>query len=214
MDMYDDMFEFVKNRLEQAPFQCVKSKMSINYSRFGHTERVFAWARRIAFELSPDVTLNKEVLFTAAIFHDVGYSTPDDNNIHAEAGAKICREYLAGKGFDRDFIEQVAYLVKNHTRKELLGASDTPIELILLLEADLLDDTAALGLVTDAMVVTKKRKPDFYKVYRHMLNYTDKDMKKNLMITEPGRRFWKEKQKLTEEFIRQLGRDLNLTEGI
>ncbi len=214
MDKYDDMLEFVKDKLEKAPCQGVKSVMSINYSRCDHIERVFAWARRIASELSADVTVNREALYIAAIFHDAGYNTDEDNGMHAEAGAKICREYLTEKGFDRNLIEQVTYLIKNHSKKDLLSAPDTPIELIILLEADLLDDTAALGLVMDTMVVTKKRKPDFYKVYKHMLSYTAKDMKSNPMVTEPARRFWKEKQKLTEEFIRQLGRDLNITEGI
>lgn len=212
MDKYDEMLEYVKGKLEQSPCQGVRSKMSINYSRYGHTERVYVWTQRIASELSPEVTVNKEVLKTAAIFHDSGYNTQDDNDGHARVGAEICREYLIQMGYDNNFIEQAVYLVEYHSRKELLTAADTPIELIILMEADLLDDTAALGLVMDAMVVTRKRKPDFYKVYKHMLSYTVRDMESNPMITEPARRFWREKQKLTTEFIRQLGRDLNISE--
>ena len=75
----------------------------------------------------------------------------------------------------------------------------------------MLDDTAALALVMDAMIVTRKRKPDFYKVYQHMMKHSVKEMKESRMVTEPAKRFWKEKQKLTEDFIRQLARDLNLS---
>lgn len=212
MREYEELFDYVRDTLENVSNQCSKGKISINYKRFDHIKRVYSWAKRILSELSEDITIHKEAVLLAAIFHDVGYGSKDDNTEHAEESAKICEAYLKEQGYDSQLINQVVYLVKNHSRKELLSDVRTPIELIVLMEADLLDDTAALALVMDAMIVTKKRKPDFYKVYQHMLEFSVKHMKQNPMITEPAKRFWKEKQKLTEEFIRQLARDLNITQ--
>jgi uncharacterized protein len=210
MREYNEIFEFVASKLEAAENQCGKAKATINYSRFLHIERVYAWVIRILSELSADITIHAEILKVAAIFHDVGYGITEGNDQHSEAGAIICEEYLRGKEYDSQFIKEVVYLVRNHSRKELLTDRNTPIELIVLMEADLMDDTAALGLVMDTMIVTKKRQPDFMKIYNHMLNYSVKEMKANPMVTEPSKRFWKEKQRLTEDFIHQLARDLNI----
>lgn len=210
MREYHELFEYVESKLQVAENQCGKAKTTIHYSRFQHIERVYAWVLRILSEISADITINGEILKVAAVFHDVGYGLTENNDQHSEAGAAICEEYLRSKDYDNRFIDKVVYLVKNHSRKELLTDKDTPIELIVLMEADLLDDTAALGLVMDAMIVTKKRQPDFQKIYQHMLNYSVKEMKANPMVTEPSKCFWKEKQRLTEEFIRQLARDLDL----
>lgn len=210
MREYSEVFDFVRDTLEQSSYQCGKRKTTINYSRFNHIERVYGWEQRILTELSADITIHKEALQLATIFHDVGYGVNEGNVKHAQASAMICKEYLEQKGYDRELIREIIYLVENHSNKELLLDKSTPIELIVLMEADLLDDMGALALVMDTMIVTKKRKPDFYKVYNHMQRYAVKEMKENPMVTEPARRFWKEKQKLTEEFNLQLKMDLNI----
>jgi uncharacterized protein len=46
----------------------------------------------------------------------------------------------------------VVFLVKNHSNKQLMTAKGTPLELILLMEADLLDETGALSIVWDCMM--------------------------------------------------------------
>ncbi len=211
MREYEELFAYVRDILEKSSVQGGKRKSSIGYSRFSHIERVYSWAKRILSELSADITIHKETVLLASIFHDAGYGVNEDNYCHAEESAKICEAYLKEKGYDCQLINQVVYLVRNHSKKELLEEKNTPIELLVLMEADLLDDTAALGLVMDAMIVMRKRKPDFHKIYQHMLKYSAKQIKINPMVTEPAKRFWKEKQKLTEEFIRQLARDLNIT---
>ena len=210
MSEYDDIFDFVRDKLAQSSYQCGKNKATINYSRFSHIERVYGWVQRILTDLSPDISIHKEALRLAAILHDVGYGFNEGDVDHAQVGAMISEEYLEQRGYDKELLREVVYLVGNHSHKELLRNKETPIELIILMEADLLDDTGALALVMDTMIVTKKRKPDFYKVYSHMQKYAVKEMKENPMVTEPARRFWKEKQRLTEEFNRQLMRDLDI----
>ncbi|WP_197660825.1 HD domain-containing protein [Mobilitalea sibirica] len=210
MKRYEDMFSYVKNRLDKAYSQGAVSKTSIHYSRYQHIERVYAWMKRIVSELSVDRSIKEEALHIATIFHDVGYGVEDNNKNHALAGAGICEEYLRKHGYSENVIEEVIYLITNHSNKELLASEDASIELIILMEADLLDDTAALGLTMDAMITTAKGMPNFYQVYQHMLSYSVSEMNQNPMVTEPAKRFWREKQKLTKEFIRQLGRDLNI----
>jgi uncharacterized protein len=49
--------------------------------------------------------------------------------------------------YDKMFKFVKDYLVRSHSNKELMTLSDTPLELILLMEADLLDETGALSVV-------------------------------------------------------------------
>lgn len=204
------MLEFVKNHLDYTKPRWGAGKTRIRYDRFEHIKRVYAWMQRIIAELSINVPIREKELHIATIFHDVGYGVNEDNSFHAEAGAEICRNYLKEKGYEEQFIEEVIFLVTNHGRKELMPVANTPIELIVLMEADLMDDTAALGLVMDSMIVATGDESYFTKVYEHMQSYSVKEMKDSPMITGPAKRLWKEKQDLTEEFIRQLKRDLNI----
>ena len=93
------------------------------------------WARRL---VDGESSINKEAVLVSSIFHDVGYAISLDGSKHAEDSALICEKYLHDNGFDAGFIEFVSYLVKNHSNKFLMTSDDIPLELILLMEADLL----------------------------------------------------------------------------
>jgi HD superfamily phosphodiesterase len=207
---YDEMFHFVEEKLKLAKSNASIEKTRIKYSRFQHIERVYAWVKRILSELSPQISVNEQELLVATIFHDVGQGLGVERSQHAELGAKICQSYLLDHGYDQEFIDKVCYLVLNHSDKELLKKSDTSLELIILMEADLLDDTASLGIVMDAMIEGSYEEPSFQKVYEHIEKYSMQDMKSSPMVTIPAKKFWREKQELTEEFIRQFKRDINL----
>ncbi|WP_247731548.1 HD domain-containing protein [Halovivax limisalsi] len=98
-------------------------------------------------ELAADIAqaegANVDVTRTAAIFHDVAkLETAQDR--HAEAGARIAREYLAAQGdYPSSFVDQVCRAVENHSYQG--PVTDLPLETQCLIEADLLDKVGANG---------------------------------------------------------------------
>jgi uncharacterized protein len=130
------MFQFVKGYLESNNGELSKTGLFPFRKRSEHIRRVLMWAKRLT---EGEEFVNKEAVLTSAIFHDIGYAVSEDDSGHAKYSAVICESYLKENNFDSEFISLVIYLVKNHSNKELMKSSDTPLELILLMEADLLD---------------------------------------------------------------------------
>lgn len=205
--MYEEIFKFVKSYLEENGGEVSNLGYFPYRKRSEHIKRVFIWTKRLIEDMN---NINKEVVLVSALFHDVGYGICEDESIHAEYSADICEKYLAEHGFNSEFIDQVAYLVRNHSKKELLNIKDTPIELIILMEADLLDETGALSIVWDCMMEGSQEKQTFEKTYEHIMNYTYKGINENLMVTRKAVEFWEKKQKLVKEFVKQLTYDLGI----
>lgn len=205
--MYDKMFQFVNKHLENNDCEASKIGLFRFRKRSEHIKRVFMWAKRL---IDSEFCVNKEAVLVSAIFHDIGYALSEDKTKHAENSAILCEKYLSDNGFDAEFIDFVVYLVKNHSNKELMTSKDTPLELILLMEADLLDETGALSIVWDCMMEGAQEIQTYEKAYDHILNYTYKAMTKNPMITPKAKEFWESKRKLVEEFVNQLSNDLGL----
>jgi len=202
------MFQFIKEYLESNDGQATKSVKVQFRKRSEHTNRVFIWAKRL---IEDELNIDKEAVLVSAIFHDVGYAeSSDDYSKHAEKGALICEKYLIEQGFEAKFIEKVVYLVKNHSKKELMLEKDTSKELILLMEADLLDESGALSIVWDCMREGAQEKQTFEKTYKHISDYSGRQLNGNPMVTEKGKAFWANKQRLVQDFINQLGFDLAL----
>ena len=107
--------------------------------RHNHILNVADLARKIATREGADVDVTR----TAAIFHDVAkLETAQDR--HAEAGARIAREYLNSRGeYPTSFIDQVSRAVENHSYQG--PVTDLPLETQCLVEADLLDKVGANG---------------------------------------------------------------------
>ncbi|NLB40718.1 MAG: HD domain-containing protein [Clostridiales bacterium] len=205
--MYDKMFEFVNKHLENNDCEASKIGFFRFRKRTEHIMRVFTWARRL---VDSEVCVNKEAVLVSAIFHDVGYALKEDNTKHAENSATLCKKYLNDNGFDTEFTDFIVYLVKNHSNKELMTSKDTPLELILLMEADLLVETGALSIIWDCMMEGAQEIQTFEKTYDHILNYSYKALTKDPMITPKGKEFWESKRKLVQEFVNQLSYDLGL----
>lgn len=205
--MYKSMIEFVKHKLElNGGEECDIGFFPFRI-RSEHIRRVFLWAERLVSEIEH---INKEAVLVSAIFHDVGYGIDKDSNQHAENGAKICKDYLLEKGFSIELVDFVTYLVRNHSKKDLMSMKDTPLELIILMEADLLDETGALSIVWDCMMEGSEQVQSFEKTYEHIKKYSAKIMTTNPMVTSKAKEFWKEKQKLVTEFITHLSLDLGV----
>lgn len=107
--------------------------------RFNHIRNVADLATRIAREEGA----NEDVTRVAALFHDIA-KLEADQDVHAEAGAEITRQYLEAHGdYPESFIEQVCAAVRDHSYQGDLA--DVPLEARCLMEADLLDKVGANG---------------------------------------------------------------------
>jgi len=208
--LYDDMLKYVKEFLKENDGEVTKI---FNYpfrKRSEHTRRVFMWARRL---VDRESSINKEAVLVSSIFHDVGYAISLDGSKHAEDSALICEKYLHDNGFDAGFIEFVSYLVKNHSNKFLMTSDDIPLELILLMEADLLDETGALSILWDCMAEGGKQYQSYEASYKRIVNYSWESVQVNPMVTDKAKAFWDDKQKLVRDFVKHLSWDLAIGES-
>ncbi|MDT8715362.1 HD domain-containing protein [Clostridium sp. 19966] len=204
-ELYEEHLKYVKEYLIAHDGEVPPNPFMEFKSKYQHTLRVFGWAKRLA-EGRKDVDI--EALYTAAIFHDIGYSS-EGKKSHSERGAKAFYEYGIKSGMDLSFIEKVKNLIYLHSSKELLKEKDTPIELMLLLEADLLDEEGALRMVWYTLDKGINGANSYEDVYEHIVMGNNKRLV-NSMVTEKAKYYWNEKQKLVEIFTRELKDDITV----
>ncbi len=197
------MMDFVKNMLEKHnAIKPLKPNQSFR-SRYTHSIRIYKWCERLVADL-PEC--NKDILYTAAIFHDVGYSYGKEN--HAEASAKIFREYGKENGFDKDFIDEVARIISLHSDKSLLKDPNSTPELIILLEADLLDEEGCMGIVWDLLSKGALGCDNYEDSLSEIWHHSGHILKQDYMVTPLARKYWDEKKQFVNEFLAQFSSDL------
>lgn len=207
---YAGMLAFVEKKLEETGKECAAENVDFPYDRFEHTKRVLGWAKRLYDAAADKDGLRYEELITAAIFHDVGRNFTDKvNTSHAKAGVPITREYLLSHGFSPERTEYICSLVGAHSDKYRMREENLDKNLLLLMEADLLDDMGAQGIVMDCMI-TERRNPQagFFDCLDHITRFTYRQQQNNPMVSPEGRRFWEEKTRIVEEFVTALRKDL------
>jgi len=107
--------------------------------RFNHIRNVVA----LADEIASAEGANTDVTRVAALFHDIA-KLEVDQDIHAEEGARIAREYLTTQGeYPQSFVDQVCQSVRDHSYQGEL--TDLTRETQCLIEADILDKIGANG---------------------------------------------------------------------
>lgn len=207
MRQHKAMFQYVEEILDHYDRgKGEKSKNKIAYDRYAHTVRVYKWMIRITNRLKDD-TIDLESLKIATIFHDAGYGEGGAED-HARVSSSICRDYLERRDYPPQQIDFICYLIEEHSNKKLFQEKSTCLELIVLMEADMLDDTGAMGVILDSWIASKEKDPSFDSVCRHIEKYTCRHMKQMEFVTAPGKQFWHEKRTLVYEFLRQYKRDL------
>jgi uncharacterized protein len=107
--------------------------------RFNHIRNVVD----LAAEFAEAEGANVDVTRVAALFHDIA-KLEVDQDVHAEAGARIAREYLTTHcEYPESFVDQVCSAVEDHSYQGDL--EDLPLETQCLIEADILDKVGANG---------------------------------------------------------------------
>ncbi|WP_227376525.1 HD domain-containing protein [Haladaptatus halobius] len=107
--------------------------------RFNHILNVVDLAETIAEREGADV----DVARVAGLFHDIA-KLDADQEVHAEEGARVAREYLESHGeFPESFVDQVCKAVENHSYQGDLSRLSKETQ--SLIEADMLDKVGANG---------------------------------------------------------------------
>jgi len=209
---YRGMLDFVEECLKEGAEYARSAKSEIAYSRFDHTKRVLGWAKRLYDMSDCKESLRYEDLMIATIFHDVGRTAATKSGEpHAKVGVPITRAYLTKHGFAAERVEYICGLVGSHSDKYRMKEKDIDPNLLMLMEADELDDMGALGIVMDCMI-TQTRNPEatFTDCLDHIMRFTRRIQMENPMATENAKRLWDEKTKLVCEFTDALNTDISL----
>ena len=107
--------------------------------RFNHIRNVVSLAVRIAKAEGANV----DVVRVAALFHDIS-KLEADQDVHAEAGANVAREYLeTHEDLPESFVDEVCRCIDDHSYQGPL--TDVSLEARCLMEADILDKVGANG---------------------------------------------------------------------
>ena len=212
MDTFDDMFVFVKQCLSENDGVATKIGYFPFRKRSEHIWRVFQWVKRLIDDDNFDVAIDRDSVLIAALFHDVGYTLSLVGAQHAENSAVVFNRYAIEKKFDKEKQAFISYLIQNHSQKSLFDVGGTPLELIILMEADLLDETGAMSIVWDCMAEGGQDEQSFAKTYNKINSFSHKTLNANPMKTAKAKEFWVKKQALLQEFLDHLAVDLAIKE--
>lgn len=208
----DNEIKYVKEYLKKTNGENSRRREETFRKRSEHIKNVNTWCLRIYNEL--DETTKTQVslacILLAATFHDVAYGVESFHNSHPLEGAQIWKEYAINNNYNINIIEYVSFLIEKHSNKELLKEKDTPLELIILMEADMLDEEGAMSICWDMINLAYKKPQGYLDCYNKLIKYTAHILDNNLMVTKPAIKFWSSKQNLVKEFIKQLEYDLNI----
>jgi len=122
--------DFVHDYLLKTGSKDLEIAWGPNY-RWEHTQRVACWALRLANE----ERANAEKCVIAALFHDVSHFVCENYREHGTKSAEIARDFLQKNGYDKDFVENVAYAVETHVAEP----NPKTLEAKILQDADTLD---------------------------------------------------------------------------
>lgn len=173
--------------------------------KFDHVMRVYKWAQRLLEKEKG----NAGVVYTAAIFHDIGKSL-NKAVPHAVTSAKMCYDYLKANNYDEAFIARVVSAVSNHSSKKAIDL-DMPIEDKILIDADILDETGALCVLWDSMSIAIEPFPSYEEVYnRNLESYSELIKNKKLFRTNYGSKLYAERLDFFKLYLKNLEYELGL----
>ena len=193
---YAEVIEFVKqktaenNRPNLYPFR----------NRFEHIMRVYRWAIRLQAKLGG----NLDVIVLSALLHDVGW---DENRPHEEVSAEIAVEYLDSIGIDPETITRVGEIILLHNDKDT--EKDLSLECKIVMDADLLDEVGALGIMWDCMATALDDEASYKRAYYRIKEYYRINKPKiRRCNTEAGRTAYTKRTQEIEAYIYQLEKEL------
>lgn len=193
---YAEVIEYVKKmttengRPSNYPFR----------SRYEHTMRVYRWAIKLQSKLGGDL----DIIALAALLHDIGW---DDERPHSEVGAELAVEYLDSIGVDPEIITRVGEIIMIHTDKDT--DAELSLECKIVMDADLLDEVGAIGILWDAMATACEDDASYKKAYYRVKNYYRINKPKiRRCKTDAGRAEYAKRMQMIDNYILQLEKEL------
>ncbi len=171
-------------------------------ARFEHTLRVLALAQRIARAEGADL----QIVRVAAIFHDVAkFDVP--NKEHAVKSAEIAREFLARIRATQEFASRVYTTIARHNQIDATGFA---LEDCVLRDADLLDETGALGIVWSCINAGQIPVPTYKDAHESIVQHDQlgAEWVKQQMLTRTGRQIAEQRQTFVAGFLQELDQEL------
>ncbi|MBR4515504.1 MAG: HD domain-containing protein [Lachnospiraceae bacterium] len=195
---YAEVIEYVKKmtnengRPSNYPFR----------SRYEHTMRVYRWAIKLQSKLGGDL----DVIVLAALLHDIGWDESGERD-HAEVGAELAVEYLDSLGVEPEIIKKVGEIIMIHEDKDT--DAELSLETKIVMDADLLDEVGAVGVLWDAMATAIEDEASYKKAYYRIKNYYRINKPKiRRCKTDAARAEWTKRMQLIENYIFQLEKEL------
>ncbi len=148
---------------------------------------------------------NLEIITLAVIFHDAGW---DDQRDHALVGAELVRKFLLDQGIEEKSVGRVESAVATHN-KRLSARSNLPLENLIVMDADLLDELGVTTLVWDAMSTALEDNPSFRKALERNQQFFAKAKDKTpLLQTKTGRELYSERIEVWSQCLEQFRYEL------
>lgn len=170
--------------------------------RFEHTMRVYRWAIKLQNKMGGDL----EIISLAALFHDIGWDENEEIP-HGDIGAQMAAEFLVEMDYDPRKIGRVCEIIRRHTDKDT--TDDLSLECQIVMDADLLDEVGAIGVLWDAMATALNEGASYKRAYTRIRQYYKVNMPKRSRAKTPeGRREYQRRMDTIERFIAQLEREL------
>lgn len=174
-------------------------------NRFEHTLRVLKWADRI-HKMEGG---NFQIIALAVLFHDTGWSDTID---HAQVGAELAEKYLLEKGVDPALIDRITSAVRTHN-KRLDPQENLPIENLIVMDADLLDELGITTLVWDAMATATEDNPGYVRALEKDLEYYERAKGKTVQFkTKAGLKFYDDRMAIWGRCLSHLQYELGLSD--
>ena len=197
---YTKVIEYVKeqtainNRPSNYPFR----------DRFEHTMRVYRWAIKLQNKLGGDI----EIISLAALLHDVGWDENEEVS-HADISAQMAADFLVEMDYDPVKIGRVCEIIRRHEDQDT--KDELKLECQIVMDADLLDELGAVGVLWDAMAtaVTLGDEASYKKAYARVRQYYKINMPKRVRAkTTEGKREYQRRMDFVQSFITELEREL------
>ncbi len=172
--------------------------------RFDHTVRVLKWAHRIQKVEGG----NLEIITLAILFHDSGWSDTVD---HALVGAELAEKYLLSKNVEPVIIDKITSAVQTHNKRQE-AQGNLPIENLIVMDADILDEIGVTTLVWDAMATATEDEPSYIRVIERDLEFYKRAKEKaNYLKTETGMKFYNERIAVWDRCLSHFRYELGLS---
>ena len=174
-------------------------------NRFNHTMRVLTWAHRIQGVEGGDL----EIITLAVLFHDSGWS---DTINHALVGAELAEKYLLDKDVDPVQVDRITSAVRTHNQR-LESHKNLPLENLIIMDADALDEVGVTTLVWDAMSTALGDNPSYVGALERDLDFFKSAKEKTIYLkTETGRKLYNERIAMWKRCINHLQYELGFIE--